>query len=187
MDLPETAYWLEELCGCPLNFRKVQQWRVGSSARDDDTALAATANFADHDTGLALQDDPAVAVRCELIAHSPLGEAEAAAVVVSTADMISGMRGVIAPQPTVMLPNLVENTAIATAHEGATVAHGLLMPPRMWGENTPHVREEARMTLLLEVLLLTDEEHSIGHKQGMDVLLRRLRRRGVDFDDWFRG
>ena len=42
------------------------------------------------------------------------------------------------------------------------------------------------MTLLLELVLLTDDEYGIVSEQGPDVLERRLRRRRTDLGDWAR-
>ena len=64
--------------------------------------------------------------------------------------------------------------------------HGLLREPEVFAQGTPLVREPGRITLLLELIALTDEEFGIASEQGYPVLERRLRRRGVDVKDWCR-
>lgn len=51
---------------------------------------------------------------------------------------------------------------------------------------TPLYREPGQLTLLLELVVLTEEEYQIASEQGVDALATRLRRRGVDVSDWCR-
>lgn len=48
------------------------------------------------------------------------------------------------------------------------------------------MREPGRLTLLLELVLLTDDEFAIASEQGGAVLERRMRRRGAAMADWHR-
>lgn len=88
-------------------------------------------------------------------------------------------------QPGTALPGLVNDPAL-------TVRHGLLREPQIFDRGTPLVNEPAtdgeaaRMTLLLELVLLTDDEYEIAAEQGIDVLERRLRRRQASLGDWGR-
>lgn len=182
MQYEETAYWLSEIMPTQLELRFVDGIRVGTAMLDDDRGLAATVEFGGVDTGLALSDNPDQEVRCELMATAHVTEAEAAAVVLAAGHMLDEANGMVPAQPGVMLPGLAERAGL----DGFTVAHGLLLAPRLWGEQTPHVVEDDRMTLMLEVVMITEDEHGIGVDQGVDKLLRRLRRRGSDLDDWRR-
>lgn len=186
MDFRETAYWLSNIVPAELEFRQVGDGRVGTGLLADARAAAVTCGFADVDTGLTLAGDPSTAVRCELMCTAPVADAEAAAVVLAAAEQLASAAGAVPAQPGVMLPRLAERARLTEADATYTVAHGLLLPPRLWGDDTPHVKEDGRMTLVLEVVLLTDEEHGIGVEQGVDKLLRRLTRRATRVDEWNR-
>ena len=82
--------------------------------------------------------------------------------------------------------------------EGYTVTHGILADPRIWGPEIPFVREEAgevhadpgdedsglaRLTLPLQLILLTDEEFAVAAHHGGDVLFRRMAEQQVDLLD----
>ena len=84
------------------------------------------------------------------------------------------------------------------AQEGYTVKHGILADPRIWGPEIPYVREEAgevhvdapdptpelaRLTLPLQLILLTDEEFEIAVHQGGDVLFQWMAQHQVDLLD----
>ena len=182
MQFEETAFWLSEIMPAQLELRQVNGARVGTVMLNDGRALAATADFADTDTGLVTDDEPQRDVRCELMVTAQVSEAEAASAVLAAAAVLQGAGGMVPARPGILLPRVGEAAGLA----GASVAHGLLMAPRLWGEQTPHVAEENRMTLMLEVVMLIEEEYQIGVQAGVDTLLRRLRRRGADLDDWRR-
>lgn len=182
MQYEETAYWLNDIMPAQLELRRVDGHRVGTATLDDARALAATVEFGGVDTGLALSDDPEREVRCELMVTATATEAEAAAVALAAGRMLEEAGGVVPAQPGVLLPGLAERAGLVDA----TVTHGMLQPPRLWGEQTPHVNEDDRMTLMLEVIMITDEEYDIAVDQGVDKLLRRLQRRAADLDDWGR-
>lgn len=186
MDHRETAFWLSEIVPAELGFRQVGEFTLATALLDDGRALAATCDFGGVDTGLALEADAETAVRCELMCTAPASEAEAAAVVLAAAEQLASVGGMVPAQPGIMLPGLARRARLDETDATYTVAHGLLIAPRLWGDSTPHVTEDGRMTLMLEVVLLTDEEHGIGVDQGVDKLLRRLTRRAADFEDWRR-
>lgn len=165
-----------------LELRQVEGARVGTAVLDDAQAVASTVDFSGVDTGLVMQDDPAREVRCELLACARASEAEVAAVALAAARQLEEANGVVPAQPGILLPGLAHRAGLT----GYEVTHGLLIPPRLWGGQTPHVNEDSRMTLMLEVAMLTEEEYQIGVQSGVDTLIRRLRRRGVDLDDWAR-
>ncbi|WJY91064.1 Suppressor of fused protein (SUFU) [Corynebacterium faecale] len=85
--------------------------------------------------------------------------------------------------------------------EGYTVKHGILADPRIWGPEIPYVREEAgevnlepgeeasglaRLTLPLQLILLTDEEFAVAVQQGGDVLFQQMAEQQVDLLDLHR-
>ena len=83
-------------------------------------------------------------------------------------------------QPGVLLEGVLDGL-------GADVRHGWLREPELFDRGTPLNREPGQLTLLLELVGLTDEEFDIARDQGLDVLSRRLRRRGTDVGQWNRG
>lgn len=82
--------------------------------------------------------------------------------------------------------------------EGYTVNHGILADPRIWGPEIPYVREEAdqvhvdepdtpselaRLTLPLQLILLTDTEFEVAAEHGGDVLFQQMAEQQVDLLD----
>lgn len=152
---------------------------------DDDRRFAATFDFGGVDTGLVMTEENDTEVRCELLVIAHESEVMLSAAVTEAADMLDKAAGTVPAQPGVLLPDLGTRAGL-TADGDLLMEHGLLIAPTLWGGQTPHVREDGRMTLILQLALLTDEEYSIGVDQGVDKLLRRLHRRGEDLADWRR-
>lgn len=82
--------------------------------------------------------------------------------------------------------------------QGYSVNHGILADPRIWGPEIPYVREEAgevhvdapdsppelaRLTLPLQLILLTDAEFEIAVHEGGDVLFQWMAEHQVDLLD----
>ncbi len=152
-----------------------------ASATHDGRPLAATVGFSAVDSGLVTEEAPATEVRCELVCT-----ADQPAFVLGTAVVAAGREleslGVPA-QPGVLLEGLFDRLDIAGE---PTVRHGYLREPHLFERGTPTYSEPGRVTLLLELVALTDEEFGIAREQGAFVLERRLRRRGVNVGDWCR-
>lgn len=140
----------------------------------DGVPVAVTCGFSGVDSGLLLDDDPLTTVRCE-IALRANADRMSMAMVLSKAVRELAALGVPA-QPGVLLEGL----------QAGRVRHGWLREPELFTRGTPLVREPGQLTLLLELVMLTDEEFAIASEQGTDVLTTRLRRRGVDPADWLR-
>lgn len=139
--------------------------------------LAVTVGFSGTDTGLVLEGEASVSVRCELVAVADAPQDVLGAAVVAATRELERL-GVPA-QPGVLLEGVL-------ADAPGVVRHGLLREPEVFAQGTPLVREDDQLTLLLELVALTDDEFSICAEQGYGVLERRLRRRGVDLRDWAR-
>lgn len=137
--------------------------------------------FSTVDTGLTLESDPSVAVRCEVVGRGSVDKHVLARAVVEAARMVETL-GVPA-QPGVLLEGLLDRIELP---EGVTVRHGLLREPELFAQGTPLYREPGQLTLLLELVCLTDEEFAIASDQSVEACLRRLRRRGTDLGDWRR-
>lgn len=134
-------------------------------------AVAAAATML-HDASLAYR---------EALSSSPAG----------TTDMVP-----MHAQPGQVLPGV--GILANLPQEGYTVNHGILADPRIWGPEIPFVREEAgevhvepgdedsglaRLTLPLQLILLTDEEFAVAAQHGGDVLFQQMAERQVDLLD----
>ena len=128
-----------------------------------------------------MEADPSVAVRCEVVGRGSVDKLLLARAVVEAARMVETL-GVPA-QPGVLLEGLLDRIELP---EGVTVRHGLLREPELFAQGTPLYREPGQLTLLLELVCLTDEEFAIASEQSVESCLRRLRRRGTDLGDWCR-
>ncbi|WP_254048677.1 MULTISPECIES: hypothetical protein [Corynebacterium] len=143
--------------------------------------IAATCGFSEVDTGLALESETGTDVRCEMVVHAGVDKQLLGAALGAAATMLLEL-GVPA-QPGVLLEHLLDRVDLP---EGVSVRHGWLREPRLFEQGTPLVREPGRLTLLLELVLLTDDEFAIASEQGGAVLERRMRRRGAAMADWHR-
>ncbi|WP_288857612.1 hypothetical protein [uncultured Corynebacterium sp.] len=151
--------------------------RAAATAELNGANVAVTAGFSGTDLGLVLADDDATKVVCEVMA---VGDVEKQVLAEAVVDATRELERLGVPgQPGVLLEGLL-------ADAPGTVRHGLLREPEVFAQGTPLVREPGRITLLLELIALTDEEFGIASEQGYPVLERRLRRRGVDAKDWCR-
>lgn len=182
----ETHAWLTDVLG-PLDLLNVNGMTIGAATV---IPSAVTVGFSEIDSGLVVDEPGAAAgagpteVRCEIICAAEGASLEQRVMAVAGAWNTLVTAG-IPGQPGTALPGLVNDPAL-------TVHHGLLREPEIFDRGTPLVNEPAtddspaRMTLLLELVLLTDDEYEIAAEQGIDVLERRLRRRQTSIGDWGR-
>lgn len=179
----ETAYWLDQVIPADLEFKNVEGHRVGLAALDDDQSLAVTCDFADTDTGLA-HADQGVDVRCELLSVARTGQAEVSAAVTSAAALIAKAAGVLPAQPGLLLPKLFSPEDERFAQ--LSVHHGVLIAPYLWGGQTPQLAEEGRLTLVCQLLMLTDAEYAYAVDEGVPALQQAVGEQGIDLLDWRR-
>lgn len=173
----QVGYWLSTLIPAELEMRKVDGSRVAYGQWGEGN-LAVTYDLHELDSGLTLADDATTSVRVELITRTT-GSAELAVLAVSrAAAKLKTMAGAVAAQPGVLLPEL--------ELPGTTMTHGLLIAPRLWDGQTPHLTQEGMMIVPLELVMLLDDEYEIAREKGVEGLERRLRRRGTDDADWMR-
>ncbi len=181
----ETHAWLTDVLG-PLDLLNVNGMTIGAATV---IPSAVTVGFSEIDSGLVVDgsgtDGTGVTeVRCEIICAADGATPQQRVMAVAGAWNTLVTAG-IPGQPGTALPGLVNDPAL-------TVHHGLLREPEIFDRGTPLVNEPAtddspaRMTLLLELVLLTDDEYEIAAEQGIDVLERRLRRRQTSLGDWGR-
>lgn len=155
--------------------------RIALADLGEGQRLACTAGFADVDTGLTTVDRLRD-VRSELLTVARASEDEVTALTAAAAQLLADARGILPAQPGTMLPGLVERAGIT----GLTVAHGLFIAPYLWGGETPQVTEEDRLTVILQLVALTADEHAYAVEHGVDKLQEKLGADRVDLLDWRR-
>lgn len=181
----ETHAWLTDVLG-PMDLLNVNGMTVGVAPV---LPAAVSVGFSEIDSGLVVDDPDAdsaglTEVRCEIICAADGATPQQRVMAVAGAWNTLVNAG-IPGQPGTALPGLVNDPAL-------TVHHGLLREPEIFDRGTPLVNEPAthdapaRMTLLLELVLLTDDEYELAEEQGLEVLERRLRRRQTSLGDWAR-
>ncbi|MDK4232828.1 hypothetical protein QPX36_06325 [Corynebacterium accolens] len=171
--------WLSEVIPAPLEFRYVDGRRLGLATLADAQSLALTTTFNDVDTGLR-SDAEGLDVRCELVTVARVGQPEVAAAVGAAAAKLEKAGGLLPAQPGVLLPSLLDLPGEPTVH------HGLLIAPYLWGGQTPQYREDDRLTLVLQLVMLTDAEYAFGVEEGVGKLQEAVAEQGIDLLDWSR-
>ncbi|MDN6460872.1 MAG: suppressor of fused domain protein [Corynebacterium flavescens] len=151
---------------------------LGLAALDGGQSLAVTTAFADVDTGLQ-HAEQGIDVRCELLAVARASQEDVATAVNAAADMLERAGGVLPAQPGVLLPGGGD-----VAKHG--VHHGLLIVPYLWGGQTPQVAEEKRLTLVCQLLMLTDSEYAYAVEEGVGAFQEAVAEQGIDLLDWSR-
>ena len=82
-------------------------------------------------------------------------------------------------QPGIMLPEILSEDSL-------NVHHGLLIAPYLWGGSTPQLPEDGRLTLVCQLLMLTDSEYAYAVEEGVAKLQEAVAEQGVDILDWKR-
>ena len=147
----------------------------------DGQVVAVTLGFADVDTGLVAVEE-GIDVRSELIVVARADAAALTAVLRAGVEKLTAAGGILPAQPGTMIPRLAELAGL----EDVTVAHGLFVPPYLWGGDTPRVTEDERLTVLLQLVMLTDAEYAYAVEEGPGALQQALGEAGIDLLDWQR-
>lgn len=154
-------------------------------------SLACTTEFHRVDTGLLASEEPdSPAVFSELFTVSAQSVAETAQALAVAAGSVAAsaeaLRGastrpstVISAQPGQLFRNLALPPAITTRH-------ALLAEPHVWQEGVPRYVEPGRLTVMLQLLLLTDDELNYAVTYGVGALQQALVDEGVNLLDWRR-
>lgn len=151
------------------------------------------------DAGLRTPEGADVRVEVFFVgfADEPVSDCVAAA-----ATMLSlAAPGELPPTPGTLLPDLVELAVgdLPEEERGHTVAHGLLVVPYLWPQGTPMVTEtpddisrhdgepegtpDHRITTVIQLVTVTDEEATFAAEHGVAELMRLLEERGADLRD----
>jgi len=154
--------------------------------------LACTADAARYSTGLTSPDG--MDVRAELLAVGLARPGEMGQLVAAAATMLSEEGSGRLAQPGTFLPGLG-----AKVNPAFTTKHGLLVVPYIWPKGVPTVTEHpdlttadgqpvnpthpGRMTLIAQIIMLTEQEFLQGMTHGIDSLQTRLAEGGADLRD----
>ena len=154
--------------------------------------LACTADAARYSTGLTSPDG--MDVRAELLAVGLARPGEMGQLVAAAATMLSEEGSGRLAQPGTFLPGLG-----AMVNPAFTTKHGLLVVPYIWPKGVPTVTEHpelttadgqpvnpthpGRMTLIAQIIMLTEQEFLHGMTHGIDSLQTRLAEGGADLRD----
>ncbi|HIW95653.1 MAG TPA: suppressor of fused domain protein [Candidatus Corynebacterium gallistercoris] len=141
-------------------------------------------------------------LRVELITVVAGGGGVAKKILAHAATMISQDPFHYTPQPGTLLPKMTQGI-----DENITTPHGLLVVPFVWADGVPHVHEVAssgggrhakqdtpevefthpgRLTVVAQVVMLTDEEYEIARTQGVEALQQHVVATGVNLNDVYR-
>ncbi|MGP6175126.1 suppressor of fused domain protein [Corynebacterium sp. A21] len=197
MNLDEGAYWVDSLFPTELDFHRVGDFHVGCADLGEKQQLACTADFGRVDTGLSTPgpDGPPMDVRSELFTIGRVAEIDAARIIGAAANFLRNAAGRTPAQPGQLIPGL---GILAELEEDFTVRHGLLSVPYVWGPEVPQQLEPAgevhgegagelpRLTVMLQIIMLTDDERDFALTYGIGDLQQELARSGADLLDWRR-
>lgn len=172
MNRDDTIYWIDQLIPGELEVGE----DVVTADLGDGQAVAVTLGFADVDTGLVAVDE-GIDVRSELIVVARADAADLTAVLRAAVGKLTAAGGILPAQPGTMLPQLIEVDS---------VGHALFVPPYLWGGETPRVTEPERLTVLLQLVMLTDSEYAYAVEEGPGALQQALGEAGIDLLDWTR-
>lgn len=216
MDTRETAHWIDGLLPGEPEFHRVGAFTVaGYTLGAEAIACSVDFGRVDTGlvTGTGAET---VEVRSELLCLARTGVSVPGRAVGAAATLLldaslalsraveSGAPAAELPQPLHAQPGqLLPGVGIMAnlPQEGYTVYHGILADPRIWGPEIPYVREEAgevnvqapdeagtlaRLTLPLQLILLTEAEFTLAREAGGDVLFQRMAEDEVDLLDLHR-
>lgn len=207
MNLDETTYWLSDLLPGEFTTSRrrvsasfpeftVAELNLGGDGSGGAETVAATLDAARIEPGLVTEDGSDL--RVEFITVTTGHGRTAADLVMAAATMISKDPGHFSPQPGLLLPKLgwhVDDTVSAR--------HGLLVPPFLWEDGVPNVREvnaggrhggdsyheythPGRMTVYAQLVMLTDDEYHVAEQKGPVAAQQMLVESQADLNDVWR-
>lgn len=212
MNLKETTYWASDLLpGEPTTTTRrvvqgfpeftVAEVNIGGPGDPDDPTapvetVAMTLDAASIEPGLVTEDG--ADLRVEFVTVTTRHSRAAADLVTAAATMIAQDPHQRSPQPGLLLPDLGWHV-----DEAMTAKHGLLIPPFLWEDGVPHVHEvdfggrhggglaqdwthPGRMTVVAQLVMLTDGEYSVATSQGLAAVQQQLLDAGTDLNDVWR-
>ncbi|AGP31790.1 hypothetical protein [Corynebacterium terpenotabidum] len=212
MNLQETRVWADDLLpDTPtVSTRRVAQGfpeftvaevHIGGDASPDDPGAPAETVAMTLD-GARIEPNLVTAegadLRVEFIAVTSGHSRAAADLVCAAATMVGEDPHQRSPQPGLLLPGLGWHV-----DETMTAKHGLLVPPFLWEDGVPNVHEvdsggrhgggtrhdwthPGRMTVVIQLVMLTDGEFAVATEQGLEAVQQQLLSTGTDLNDVWR-
>lgn len=156
------------------------------------------------ESGLETEDGSDL--RVELLTVVSGHDDTAADLLTHAASMISQDPGHWLPQPGTLLPDVVQQMD-ADSERKITARNGLLVVPYVWDDGVPHVHEvtsggasrhskegdtdvefthPGRLTIVAQLVMLTDEEAELAQTAGVAAVQERLVREGVNINNIWR-
>ena len=156
------------------------------------------------ESGLETEDGSDL--RVELLTVVSGHDDTAADLLTHAASMISQDPGHWPPQPGTLLPDVVQQMD-ADSERKITARNGLLVVPYVWDDGVPHVHEvtsggasrhskegdtdvefthPGRLTIVAQLVMLTDEEAELAQTAGVAAVQERLVREGVNINNIWR-
>lgn len=142
--------------------------------------LATTLEFSAVDTGLSFEGKD---VRSELFTVARVSAETALLAVSGAAELFRRMEGTLPAQPGTLVPGIGDFVSLPS---DITVRHGLCVVPYVWEGQVPQLDEQDRLTVLLQILMLTQEEYEYAVTYGIEALQEELMKAEVDINDWSR-
>lgn len=170
MNLQETTVWIDGLFPGEMTAVKAGGFHI-ACLNDAGQFVASTLDFGQVDTGLQAEGRE---LRVELFAVASDSEG-LVELVSATAQMLRDVD--ITPHPGEVVPGIGEFAP------GLSVRHGVLVVPFTWGGEVPHFKDGDVMTLMLQVLPITDDELSYLQTYGLAELQQALVKQGIDVLD----
>ena len=184
MDIHETAAWIDGLFDGEMSLHEAKREEgyptiLATFETEEQISLCSTIGFNEVDTGL---ESGGLDVRCEFFTITEASQSDAMHVVDATVQTLVQANGTLHAQPDTIIPGI----GLAVLPEHLTVCHGLFVAPEVWGPSVPQFIEEDRWTLMLELLLITEDEFNYAVTYGARDLLDELEKTGVNLLDWQR-
>lgn len=184
MDIHETAAWIDGLFDGEMSLHEAKREEgyptiLATFETEEQISLCSTIGFNEVDTGL---ESGGLDVRCEFFTITEAPQSDAMHVVDATVQTLVQANGTLHAQPDTIIPGI----GLAALPEHLTVCHGLFVAPEVWGPSVPQFIEEDRWTLMLELLLITEDEFNYAVTYGARDLLDELEKTGVNLLDWQR-
>lgn len=212
MNLQETTFWARDLL--PENPRtstrrvnqgfpeftvadvSIGEGTPGAEPGEPAETVAMTLDAARIDPSLVTDDG--ADLRVEFITVTSGHSRTAADLVCAAATMIAQDPHQRSPQPGLLLPDLGWHV-----DETMTAKHGLLVPPFLWEDGVPNVHEvdfggrhgggdhhewthPGRMTVVAQLVMLTDAEFAVATSQGLGAVQQQLLAADTDLNDVWR-
>lgn len=182
MEIPETLAWLDGIFpGEPeLHQAAAADSLVFATYETGTENICATAGFAEVDTGL---ESGGMDVRSEFFTVTNASKSVTLPVVGAVAQLLERAEQTMQAQPWTLLPGI--GTTVGLPAE-ITVRHGAFVVPQLWEGNVPQLVEDDRWTLLLQLVMLTEDEFNYGITYGVPDLFDEIKRMEIDVADWSR-